>query len=311
MVKKKRRGVQIPEGHVIVTRKIRIRPTAHQKQQINKMAGIVRATYNLSVARINEMRSSARKWPEGSLDMYLRDSMCTAIHNDLEKYTAIHGPDVLPEQIIETKKDNERSYRYKNPLFLEKPWLVECPKDYRGRATFKAADAYKTSLELWRRGIIRSFKMTFATKNRELARGFCFGVEQKVKFEDANPDVKRSGSLTILGVDGNIRFFEKPPIDKTPAMSCEISKDACGDYWLHVPIFRRKKEPRGKAFVAIDPGGVVPWAFYSSAGESGSVGVSMNRRLAKMSSRISAIDSELSRGSLTVAVKGHKRRQKV
>ena len=286
--------MQIPEGHVIATRKIRIRPTANQKQQIDKMAGVIRATYNLSVARINEMRRKERKWPEGMLENYLRDSICTNIHNDIEKYTAVHGPEVRPEQVITTMKKKEISYRYKNPLFLKKPWLAECPKPYRGRATFKAADAYKSSLSLWRRGIVKSFEMKFATKRRELERGHCFGIEQNVCFEDEDTS-KRSGSLTILGVDGNIRFFEKPPIDKTPVMACELSKDACGEYWLHVPIFRRKKEPRGEAFAAIDPGGVVPWAFYSSTGESGSLGVSMNRRLAEVSSKISAIDSELSR----------------
>ena len=38
-VKGGRQGVKMPEGHVIATRKIRIRPTTHQKHQIDKMAG--------------------------------------------------------------------------------------------------------------------------------------------------------------------------------------------------------------------------------------------------------------------------------
>jgi hypothetical protein len=216
------------------------------------------------------------------------------IHGDVETYTALHGPEISPEQIV-PRKTGDAANRYINPFFMGKPWLEECPKDYRGRAAFKAADAYGVALGQWRRGTIRSFNMQFASKRKELRKGMCFGIERKVTFIDGDPQVKRSGELSVLGIDGPIRFFEKPPIVKTPEMGCELSRDICGDYWLHVPIFRRKKPPIGDTFVAIDPGGIVPWAFYSPAGESGSLGTSMNRRLAKRSKEIAALDLELSK----------------
>jgi transposase len=272
---------------------MKINPTRKQKLQIDRLAGCVRVVYNASIARINEMRSRTVAWPQGSLAQHLRNKFATNIHNDAETYGALHGPGIDRSHII-VSKTNKTKLRYVNPFFFERSWLSNCPKDYRGRAAFKAADAYEIALGQWRRGTIKSFAMTPITKKKVRKKGVCFGIERNVKFCDGDPHDKRSGELTILGIDGPIRFFEKPPIDKTPEMGCELSKDICGDYWLHIPVFRRKKPLVGDTFAAIDPGGVVPWAFYSPAGESGSLGVSMNRRLMKRSKEISAVDLELS-----------------
>lgn len=296
---KGRKKTKIPKNHVIATRIIKIRPTKSQKQQIDKIAGVVRFCYNASINEINKMRCHEISWPSGKLDQHLRNKFSIGKHNDIEQYISIHGNNIEPEQIIETTKMNtetrkkEPSRRYINPFFLGKLWLSECPKDFRARATFKAADAYKTSLTLWRKGLIRSFEMKFSTKRRELDRGYCFGIEKKVKFEDTGLK-KRDGKLIITGIDGDIRFFEKPPINKEPVAGCELSKDSCGDYYLHVPIFRKKKERKGDNFVAIDPGGVVPWAFYASKGESGCLGTEMNERMSNVSKKISTIDKKLS-----------------
>lgn len=185
-----------------------------------------------------------------------------------------------------------------NELFVEHPWLKDTPKVVRQQAAFQAAAAYKSAFVNLRNKNIARFRVRYASKKRELERGYTLGVEKQLAFAK---EADGGWALTVLPKSiGKIRFFEKPPIDGKPIADCKVHKDKCGDYWLLVPVRKPKKPPTCGPPIAIDPGGVVPFACYSPAGEAFFEGRAMNARLEAVRIATSAVDKKLSkaRGAL-------------
>lgn len=178
-----------------------------------------------------------------------------------------------------------------NPFFDDKPWLLETPKVIRQQAAFEAAKNFKAAMTNRRNGNITGFRLGFKSKKTP---GFVLGVEKAVSFKD--------GKLVILPETiGDVRFFEKPPIDATkPASECSVMRDGLGDFWLLVLVARAVKSAgaAAKPTLAIDPGVRVPFSCYSpDARHAFLEGVDMKRRIEEVQGRVATTDARLSRAT--------------
>jgi len=190
-----------------------------------------------------------------------------------------------------------------NTFFDDKQWLLDTPKVIRQQAAFEAAKNFKAAWTNRARGNIESFKMGFKSKRTP---GYVLGVEKQLRFDAV-------GGLVVLPESiGNVRFFEKPPIDKVPEAECRIQRDAFGDFWLLVPV---KKAVRASAppdaVLAIDPGVRTPFSCYSPNGHASLLGTdakaaieALQRRVATTDQRIAVASSPAERRKLRL----HRRR---
>lgn len=183
-----------------------------------------------------------------------------------------------------------------NPFFADKPWLLDTPKVVRQQAAFEAAKNFKAAWSNKRAGNIAGFQLGFKSKRE---RGYVLGLEKQLKFED--------GALTVLPETiGRIRFFEKPPIDGKPAADCSIQRDAYGDFWLLVPVYKAVAPTRSCATLAIDPGVRTPFSCYSpDAQQAFFEGADMKQRIEDIQQRVAAT------GRRTAAASGPERRKLV
>lgn len=171
-----------------------------------------------------------------------------------------------------------------NPFFVERAWLLDTPKVIRQQAAFEAAKNFKAAWSNKAAGNIKGFEMGFKTKRD---RGYVLGLEKQLKFE--------GGTLAVLPETvGTIRFFEKPPIDGKPAADCSIQRDAHGDFWLLVPVYRAVKPASGTTTLAIDPGVRTPFSCYSpDARQAFFEGVEMKQRIEDVQQRVAATDRRI------------------
>jgi transposase len=238
---------------------------------LNKYANAARFTYNSCVSSVNDKIHTANKF-------ILRNAFVTAKNN---------------------------------PFFENKKWILDTPKVIRQQAVFEVAKNFKSAFTNKRNGNIEKFKMTFKTLRHQRATGYVLGIERAVKFEDDDVPSKRSGKLTILSKTiGSIRFFEKPPITKVPEAECSIQRDAFGDFWLQVPVYKTIKPSNCGPMISIDPGVRTPLNFYSPCGSSGFIGREMKARIDTIKGSVSTVDRRLSKaeGAFRKKLLWHRRR---
>ena len=252
-------------------RKIKLNPTKEQKLLLNKYADAARFTYNACVSSVNDKIHTANKFA-------LRNAFVTAKNN---------------------------------PFFEHKQWVLDTPKVIRQQAVFEVVKNFKSAFTNKRNGNISKFKMTFKTLKRQRMSGYVLGIEKAVKFEDDDIPTKRSGKLTLLSKSiGSIRFFEKPPVVKIPEAECSIQRDAFGDFWLQVPVYKTKKPSNCGPAIAIDPGVRTPLSYYSPDGSSGFFGREMKERINDIKRCVSTVDRRLSKaeGAFRKKLLWHRRR---
>ena len=169
-----------------------------------------------------------------------------------------------------------------NSYFDDKPWLLVTPKVIRQQAAFEAAKNFKAAWSNKRAGNIDTFKMKFKSKR---TKGYVLGIEKNVTFAD---------DTLLIPCIGPVRFFEKPPIDHKPEAECTIQRDARGDFWLQVPVYRRVKPAQGAHTLAIDPGVRIPFSCYSPDGRQAYLeGLDMKERIDAIQGRVAAVDRRL------------------
>ena len=262
---------QTPSSRLLRIRKIKLNPTKTQKLMLNKYANAARFTYNACVNSVNDKTHTANKF-------VLRNAFVTAKNN---------------------------------PFFEDKKWILDTPKVIRQQAVFEVAKNFKSAFSNKRNGNIDRFKMTFKTLRNQRASGYVLGIERAVKFEDDDVPTNRSGRLTILSKSiGSIRFFEKPPITKVPEAECSIQRDAFGDFWFQVPVYKTRKPSNCGPAVAIDPGVRTPLSYYSPCGSSGFLGGKMKDRIDDIKGCVATVDRRLSKaeGAFRKKLLWHRRR---
>lgn len=180
-----------------------------------------------------------------------------------------------------------------NPFIQQNPWLKETPKVVRQHAAFKAAAAFKSAFSNLRNGNITRFNVRFQSRKHQDVHGYTLGIEKAVSLR---AEEGGGWSLELLERSiGKVRFFEKPPMDGKPVADCSIHKDGCGDYWLLVPFYKPKRALVDGPLLSIDPGGVVPFACYSPAGEAFFEGRDMKARVAAIQGEAAAVDKRISK----------------
>ena len=248
-------------------RKIKLNPTAQQKQALNRFASAARFTYNECVAAINR--------GDGANKTRLRNAYVTA-------------------------RDRAGT---RNAFFDDKPWLLETPKVIRQQAAFEAAKNFKAAMTNRRNGNIDRFRLGFKSKR---TRGYVLGIEKFLSFKD--------GQLTILPESiGKVRFFERPPFDGVPPADCSVMRDALGDFWLLVPVYKAVRPvPASEATLAIDPGVRTPFSCYSPDRQRAFFeGVDMKRRVEEVQRRVAVTDARLAAATSAAErrkLKEHRRR---
>lgn len=182
-----------------------------------------------------------------------------------------------------------------NDFFVGKEWLLETPKVIRQQTVFEVAKNFKSAFSNKRNGNIKKFKMSFRSLKSQRKHGYVLGIEKAVRFEDDGIS-KRSGKLTILDrTIGPVRFFEKPPIAKVPEAECKVQRDAFGDFWLLVPIYKTTKYGVRGNHVAIDPGVRTPFSTYSPNGVGELLGTDMKERIDVIKGRVATVDRRISK----------------
>ena len=190
-----------------------------------------------------------------------------------------------------------------NEFFENKQWLTATPKLIRQQAVFEAVKNFKSAFSNLRNKNIDKFKVRFKTLRHQRENGYVLGIEKTVKFKD--------GVLTILPETiGNVRFFEKPPIDKVPEAECSIQRDRYGDFWLQVPVYKTVKPSCCGPVVAIDPGVRTPMTYYSPNGTDGLLGLEMKDRINVIKGCVATVDRRISKadGAFRKKLLEHRRR---
>jgi len=264
------------------SRKIKINPTREQKEKFNEYACAARFTYNTCVAAVNHKGFSTNK-------MRLRNAFVTATSKILnypkteeweEQWKA-----ASPTEKNKLKENIEPAH---NPFFIHNKWLLKTPKIVRQQAAFKAAAAFKSAFTNLRNNNIKRFHVAFKTKKQERRNGYVIGIEKGVTFG--------TNKLTILKTTiGDVRYFERPPIDKIPDGECKIQRDAYGDFWLLVPVYKATKAPHCGPVLAIDPGARTPFACFSPNGDCFTAGDGMKNDIETVAGRIASIDRRIAK----------------
>ena len=180
-----------------------------------------------------------------------------------------------------------------NPFFDDKRWLLETPKVVRQQAAFEAAKNFKAAWTNRARGNIDGFRMGFKSKRTP---GFVIGVEKQLRFG-------AEGLVVLPETIGNVRFFERPPIDAVPEAECRVQRDAFGDFWLLVPVRRAVRPTPGRGVLSIDPGVRTPFSCYSPDGRASLEGLDLKDAVAEVQRRVAETDRRIS------AAKGAERRK--
>ena len=247
----------------------------------SKEINIIRSSGSNRILRMRKIKINPTKAQKLSLNKFagaarFTYNACVASVNDK---THRNNKFVLRNAFV-TAKDND--------FFEQKQWLLKTPKSIRQQAVFEAVKNFKSAFSNLRNKNIEKFKVRFKTLKHQRENGYVLGIEKAVKFKD--------GVLSILPETiGNVRFFEKPPIDKVPEAECSIQRDKYNDFWLLVPVYKAVKSSLYAPPVAIDPGVRTPMSYYSPNGNSGLLGDEMKKRIDDIKGRVSTIDRRISK----------------
>jgi len=192
-----------------------------------------------------------------------------------------------------------------NPWVQERPWLIETPKVIRQQAVFEAVKNFKSSFTNKKNGNIDKFQMRFKRKKHGSQRPWTIGLEKAIK-------VKESHLFVLPESLGNMRYYGKLPFDDKPVSECTLHRDACGDFFLQVPVEVSVRKPRtSKRQVALDPGVRKFLTGYSPTEECGLyVGQETSRRIMGILKSIDGVCSEIDRKDITCVQRRRLRKKK-
>jgi len=194
-----------------------------------------------------------------------------------------------------------------NSWIKDRQWLTETPKVIRQQAVFEAVKNFKAAFTNKSRGNIDKFQMQFKRKGRHGSqRPWTVGLEKAVK--------SKGKELFVLPDSlGKIRYFGKLPFDGKPDAECTIHRDACGDFFLQVPVKVPVKQPRTtKRDVALDPGVRKFLTGYSPTEECGLyVGQETSKRIMGILQNIDSVCSQLDRKEITCVQRRRLRKKKM
>ena len=256
----------------------------------------IRSSQNARVMRMRKIKINPTKAQKLMLNKFAGAARFTynACVKSVNDKTHKNNKFVLRNAFV-TAKNNE--------FFENKQWLLSTPKAIRQQAVFEAVKNFKSAFSNLRNKNIDKFKVRFKTLKHQRENGYVLGIEKAVKFKD--------GVLTILPETiGNVRFFEKPPIDKVPEAECSVQRDRYGDFWLLVPVYKTVKPSCCGPAVAIDPGVRTPMTYYSPNGTSGFLGLEMKSRIDVIKGCVATVDRRISKasGALRKKLLEHRRR---
>ena len=219
------------------TRVIKMSPNARQKKMLDHFWNGYRYLYNQTVYEFEQM---------------FKDPVF--INGDKESKNAYKNG-------VKHKIVHETIYGVANPFYTQHPWLKKVYKSVRSEAFRNAASAYKSAFTNLRNANILYFKMGYKKK-----RDF----KWTIKFESSCAFKDDRGLVIFQESVGRVATFEDVPFAKeakalknpkfgtrfVPDGGCQISKNALGEYFLHVPM-DYKKVPDvfdERPGVAMDPG---------------------------------------------------------
>lgn len=203
---------------IVKALKLRLKPNNHQKQILKQWAGASRFTYNKVIETFNNP-----KIKEKVNAFKLRNKFVTA----------------------------ETRHNTTNNFFMNKQWLLECPKAIRKGAVDDAVTARKAALSNLKNGNIQKFTMRYRTKKTP---------SWSLTLEKANISRNADKLYIFQKKLGEVKYcstkqMHKLITDKHPQMDCKLQKDRYGDYYLVVPMKMKVQSPKKSGgLVSIDPG---------------------------------------------------------
>lgn len=202
---------------IVKALKLRLKPTAAQKQQLKQWAGASRFTYNKIINTFNNPKETAR------VNAFkLRNRFVTS----------------------------ETRHGTTNNFFDDKLWLLDCPKAIRKGAVDDAVTARKAALSNLKNGNITHFKMRYRSKKTP---SWSLTLEKNniICDEDVLAIFPRKlGSMRYC----RKKQMHKMIPGKHPLMDCKLQRDKFGDYYLVVPNKVKVASPKRSGIVSIDPG---------------------------------------------------------
>ena len=259
------------------TKKVRILPTNQQKKILEKYASHHRKTYNESIAELNKPECKLSK-------MELRNKVVTAKVNPKAFSCLIQCDLVVSESNLVTVK-----FRFLNPFFENKVYLLNTPKVIRQDAAFQAFSMRAAAFSNLKAKNIKHFRMGFRSKKRR--PGWTMGLEKGFELDPATPKTVR------LHYDiGPVKVREQNWKDLVMEQEIKIRKTPSGRYYLLVPYMKRIPEPIGydsRPIAGLDPGVRPVFAVYGTDGEGYLLGDNWKYQRKKFQDRIHDLQSQV------------------
>lgn len=223
-------------------RKIRLKPTPHQRNVLEMFASHHRYTYNKTMAFVKKDLKRLNK-------LRLRNKFVTLM---IKPRLKVEEPKKKGEKKIVTYGEPKM-----NSWFKRRGWLLKTPKMIRQSAVEEVAKNMKSGLTNLKNGNIKHFDMRFLSRKKGT---WTIGVEKSA----IRINSKRNSHITMFPKTlGDVRYHEPNlPVfkgfrDGRPVHDCKIHKTVTGKYYLIVPYAKQSNEIKQddtRPKVAIDPG---------------------------------------------------------
>jgi transposase len=193
-----------------------------------------------------------------------------------------------------------------NTWVQERPWLTETPKVIRQQAVFEATKNFKAAFTNMKNGNIEKFKMQFKRKRHGSQRPWTIGLEKAIKAKD-------NDLFVLPDTLGKVRYYGKLPFKDKPVSECTLHRDACGDFYLQVPVQVQVQPKRTtKREVALDPGVRKFLTGYSPTEECGLyIGKEMSKRIIDILKSIDAVCSDIDKKDISCVQRRRLRKKKM
>jgi len=207
----------------IKCRKLKLRPTPQQAQQLNQWAGCYRFLYNKTIGLLTNKDNTT-----------LRN-----VYKIRNKFVTMKG------KYLDTE----------NNFYVGKDWLKECPKSIKQGAIQEAKANYDACWTNMKGGNITHFVAPFKSKKKELLNGWSLSLEK------SNMTKKADQLFIYKRLLGEMKYFKTKQLHKLipyikPDMDCKIQRSKFGEYFLIIPYVCKPKPlvTKPKNPVSVDTG---------------------------------------------------------
>ena len=300
----------------IVTRKIRIYPSAEQKKFFNKCFGVTRFVYNKIVNIVNlKYKELQRKKDQGCIFTNDQGQCCKEINTKSNYFCKTH----IKKKVDYGYNLNLMSLRKVSGIFSrefleENKWLEEVPYDTRQLVINDFMGAYKAAMTNFKRSNIKGFELKYKSKKNptqifHINKRALNTWKKKILTKIKKKSKKSSKKKTKRETEENLIIFKRKKLGKIRLRkkmkkwynknikdikhNCKIIRYGSGEYYLLLSINNKDKKYEKKALfniVSLDPGVRTFQTFYSPDGLVGKLGDNLVDKLMKYGKKIDTLD---------------------